>query len=111
MAPKSLHILLAVISLLAISAASTAKPYAREIVEIAKFAVAEHNKDKNTSSLVFVSVVEGEKQVVAGMNYRLVISAEDGAAAAAPTKTYTAVVYSNIASKSLELTSFEQIKG
>ncbi|KAL6531727.1 hypothetical protein OROMI_028090 [Orobanche minor] len=114
MAPKTLHILLAFISLLAISAASRgsivggwqpiANPNTPDIVEIAKFAVAEHNKEKNTS-LVFVSVVKGEKQVVAGMNYKLVISAEDGAAAAP--KNYTAVVYFNIASKSLELTSFE----
>ncbi|XP_057765034.1 cysteine proteinase inhibitor 5-like [Salvia miltiorrhiza] len=118
MALKSIHILLAFLSLLAVSAASRgpivggwhpiSNPNAPEIVEIAKFAVAEHNKEKK-ASLIFVSVVKGESQVVAGTNYRLVISAKDGASAAP--KTYTAVVWSKVAPKSLELTSFEQIKG
>ncbi|KAL1537260.1 cysteine proteinase inhibitor 5-like [Salvia divinorum] len=121
MAPKSLHILLASLSLLAValsvSAASRGpilggwRPIANfnapEIVEIAKFAVAEHNKQAHTS-LVFVSVVKGESQVVAGINYRLQIFAKDGGAASP--KTYSAVVYSRAAPKTLELTSFEQIK-
>ncbi|XP_047939798.1 cysteine proteinase inhibitor 1-like [Salvia hispanica] len=122
MAPKSLHILLAALSLMAvalvpISAASRGhivggwkpidNPNAPEIVEIAKFAISEYNKQKKTA-LDLVSVVKGESQVVAGINYRLVISAKD-ASAAAP-KTYSAVVYSKPGPKSLKLTSFEKIK-
>ncbi|KAL1560018.1 cysteine proteinase inhibitor 1-like [Salvia divinorum] len=125
MAPKSLHILLASLSLLVvalapISAASRghivggwqpiANPKAPEIVKIAKFSVSEHNKQKNTS-LVLVSVVKGESQVVAGINYRLVISAKDASASAAAPKAYSAVVYSKAAPRSLHLTSFEKIKG
>ncbi|XP_047943583.1 cysteine proteinase inhibitor 1-like [Salvia hispanica] len=90
MAPKSLHILLAALSLMAvalvpISAASRGhivggwkpidNPNAPEIVEIAKFAISEYNKQKKTA-LDLVSVVKGESQVVAGINYRLVISAK-----------------------------------
>ncbi|KAL1537259.1 cysteine proteinase inhibitor 5-like [Salvia divinorum] len=122
MAPKSLHILLASLSILAValpfSAASRgplvggwspiADPNAPEIVEIAKFAVSEHNKQAQ-ASLVFVSVVKGESQVVAGMNYRLQISAKDDGGAD-DAKTYSAVVYSKAAPRSLELTSFEPIK-
>ncbi|KAG6394140.1 hypothetical protein SASPL_144719 [Salvia splendens] len=120
MAPKSLHILLASLSLLAIALTISAargpivggwRPIgnsnAPEIVEIAKFAVSEHNKQAH-ASLVFVTVVKGETQVVAGINYKLQISAKDGSAAAP--KTYSAVVYSRAAPKSLELTSFEPIK-
>ncbi|KAG6416452.1 hypothetical protein SASPL_123882 [Salvia splendens] len=121
MAPKSLHILLAALSLMVvalvpISAASRgrivggwqpiANPNAPEILKIAKFAISEHNKQKN-AALVLVSVVKGESQVVAGINYRLVISAKDSAAAP---KTYSAVVYSKPGPKSLKLTSFEKIK-
>ncbi|MCD7454462.1 hypothetical protein HAX54_024901 [Datura stramonium] len=49
----------------------------RHVVEIGKFAVDQHNKESE-SNLVFKRVVKGETQVVAGTNYRLVISAKDG---------------------------------
>ncbi|KAL1537261.1 cysteine proteinase inhibitor 5-like [Salvia divinorum] len=122
MTPKSLHILFASLSILAvalpISAAldsplvggwsTIADPNTPQIVEIAKFAVSEHNKQAKTP-LVFVSVVKGESQVVAGLNYRLEISVNDGGGA--DSGTYSAVVYSKIAPKLLELTSFDQIEG
>ncbi|KAK9091047.1 hypothetical protein Sjap_024224 [Stephania japonica] len=44
------------------------------IVEIGRYAVDEHNKQANTS-LKFKSVVKGESQVVAGVNYRLIVAA------------------------------------
>ncbi|XP_076924358.1 cysteine proteinase inhibitor 1-like [Bidens hawaiensis] len=47
------------------------------VVDIAKFAVDEHNKEDH-ASLKFLRVVKGESQVVAGMNYNLTISAKDG---------------------------------
>ncbi|CAN4105986.1 unnamed protein product [Withania somnifera] len=47
-----------------------------QVVEIAKFAVDQYNKESK-SELVFKKVVEGETQVVAGTNYRLVIAVKD----------------------------------
>lgn len=119
MAPRSARILFAFLSILTvvvhISAASRGpllggwksidNPNAPEVVKIAKFAVDEHNKKEHTS-LRFVSVLKGESQTVAGTNYKLEISAKDGAAAAAP-KNYTAVVYSRVWENYLELTSFK----
>ncbi|MQM16017.1 hypothetical protein Taro_048970 [Colocasia esculenta] len=72
------------------------------IQEIAKFAVAEYNKQAR-KVLVFVSVVSGEQQVVAGTNYKLVIEAED----CSVIKTYEAVVYDKSWEKVRELTSFD----
>ncbi|KAK6124302.1 hypothetical protein DH2020_041959 [Rehmannia glutinosa] len=68
-----------------------------EVVDVAKFAVAEHNKEANTT-LSFVTVVKGEQQVVAGTNYRLDISAKDGGAADSP-KNYRAAVFSPLFKK------------
>ncbi|KAL3850936.1 hypothetical protein ACJIZ3_012818 [Penstemon smallii] len=42
------------------------------VVEIAKFAVAEHNKEAK-ASLVFITVVKGESQLVFGLNYQGVV--------------------------------------
>ncbi|KAG8385839.1 hypothetical protein BUALT_Bualt03G0086900 [Buddleja alternifolia] len=83
------------------------------VVEIAKFAVAEHNKQAK-AALEFVTVVKGETELVAGLNYKLIISAKDGGAAApaaaALTKNYEAVVYDVPWGKERELTSFKEIK-
>lgn len=78
------------------------------VVKIAKFAVTEHNKEAKTS-LVFKKVVKGEQQVVAGMNYRLVISAVDSGAVVP--KTYKAVVYSRSWENVQKLISFEEFAG
>lgn len=118
MAPRSARILFAILSILTVvvhtSAASRGpllggwkpidNPNAPEVAKIAKFAVDEHNKKQHTS-LSFVSVLKGESQTVAGVNYKLEISAKDGAAAAP--KNYTAVVYSRVWENYLELTSFK----
>ncbi|MQM02141.1 hypothetical protein Taro_034904 [Colocasia esculenta] len=57
------------------------------IVEVSRFAVAEHNRQAG-EALVFVGVVSGDQQVVAGMNYKVVVEAEDAAGAR---KAYEAV--------------------
>ncbi|CAJ2655900.1 unnamed protein product [Trifolium pratense] len=47
------------------------------VIEIARFAVTEHNKGLRTK-LHFMKVIRGESQVVAGINYRLKLSASYG---------------------------------
>ncbi|KAL2245774.1 cysteine proteinase inhibitor 1-like [Sesamum indicum] len=79
-----------------------------KVVEIANFAVTEHNKEASTA-LAFESVVKGETQVVAGTNYRLVIAAKDGSAA--DSKQYRALVWDKPWQKFRKLLSFEEIKG
>ncbi|MFX6532881.1 cystatin domain-containing protein [Acinetobacter baumannii] len=75
-----------------------------QVVEIAKFAVKEHNS-QSKSALVYVAVVNGQYQVVAGTNYKLVISAKDGV----KENKYEAVVWDKPWMKFRELTSFEEI--
>ncbi|CAA3028511.1 cysteine proteinase inhibitor 1-like [Olea europaea var. sylvestris] len=76
------------------------------VIEIAKFAVDEHNKEAK-SNLEFQKVVKGESQVVAGINYKLVISAVDGAAV----QNYLAVIYEKPWQNFKSLTSFEKYAG
>ncbi|XP_047943138.1 cysteine proteinase inhibitor 1-like [Salvia hispanica] len=114
MASKSVPILLVILSIVAVVAATSldraggwkpiGNPNAAQVVAVANFAVAEYNKEKKTS-LVLVSVEKGESQVVSGINYRLLISAKDGAAE----KTYSTVVYSSLAG-SISLRSFDPIQ-
>ncbi|KAL2495549.1 Cysteine proteinase inhibitor 1 [Forsythia ovata] len=75
------------------------------VQEIAKYAVEEHNKQAKTN-LRFLSVVSGETQVVAGTNYRLVISAKDEAAV----HKYQTVVWEKPWENFRKLTSFEELK-
>ncbi|MQL98429.1 hypothetical protein Taro_031137 [Colocasia esculenta] len=72
------------------------------IKEIGLYAVTEHNR-LSGQSLVFVGVVSGRQQVVAGMNYDLVIKARDGRRAPA---LYEAVVYERAWENYRNLTSF-----
>ncbi|XP_058090715.1 cysteine proteinase inhibitor 5-like [Magnolia sinica] len=44
------------------------------ILEIGEFAVSEYNKEKN-AGLMFRRVIDGQTQVVAGINYRLTVEA------------------------------------
>ncbi|XP_057765033.1 cysteine proteinase inhibitor 5-like [Salvia miltiorrhiza] len=119
MASKSAHIFFAILSVVAVTVpivAATSRgskvggwqpisnPNAPEVVTIAKFAVAEHNKEKK-ASLELVSVLSASSQVVSGTNYRLVISAMDNHAAT-PYKSYTTVVHSSLL-RSLSLISFQ----
>ncbi|XP_074561991.1 putative cysteine proteinase inhibitor 7 [Curcuma longa] len=73
-----------------------------EVRGIAEFAVAEHNREAKRQ-LRFVSVVEGEEQVVAGMKYRLVLRARDGGGKEAE---YEAVVWEKALKKFRQLISF-----
>ncbi|KAK4439441.1 Cysteine proteinase inhibitor 1 [Sesamum alatum] len=125
MAHKSRSLLFVFLAILLASALNEASPVWRrksiaggwqpidnpkdpEVVEIANFAVTEHNKEASTA-LAFEAVVKGEKQVVAGTNYRLVIAAKDGSATSS--KQYQAVVWDEPSQKSRKLVSFEEIKG
>ncbi|XP_006346810.1 cysteine proteinase inhibitor 5-like [Solanum tuberosum] len=72
-----------------------------EVVEIGKFAVDEHNKEAKTK-LKFQEITEGESQVVAGINYRLVISAKDSDSP----HNYLAEVWDKPWEKFRNLTSF-----
>lgn len=59
-----------------------------DVVEIAKFAVSEYNKQSKTA-LKFEKVVKGETQVVSGTNYRLIVSVQNGA----NTEQYETIVW------------------
>ncbi|CAI9270891.1 unnamed protein product [Lactuca saligna] len=72
------------------------------VVDIGKFAVDEHNKNDHTS-LKFEKVTKGESQVVAGMNYKLTITAEDGSV----NNNYEAVVWVKPWQKFRQLVSFK----
>ncbi|MCD7447616.1 hypothetical protein HAX54_032234 [Datura stramonium] len=47
------------------------------VVEIGKFAVDKHNEETKTK-LEFQNIIKGEAQIIAGINYRLVITAKNG---------------------------------
>ncbi|XP_008811323.2 cysteine proteinase inhibitor 1-like [Phoenix dactylifera] len=74
------------------------------VQEIAEFAVSEHNKLANTN-LTLSKVVKGETQVVAGINYRLVVETKDGEAMA----NYVAVVWEKTWEGFRNLTSFTPV--
>ncbi|KAK4439440.1 Cysteine proteinase inhibitor 1 [Sesamum alatum] len=76
-----------------------------QVVEIAKFAVTEHNKEASTA-LAFEAVVKGETQVITG-TYWLVIAAKDGSATGS--KQYQAVVWDEQSLKFRKLVSFIEI--
>jgi hypothetical protein len=75
---------------------------APHIQELGEWAVAEHEKQAN-DGLTFRKVVDGEFQVVAGLNYVLVVDAvgSDGADG-----THNAVVYEQDWTNTRELVSF-----
>ncbi|XP_073022706.1 cysteine proteinase inhibitor 1-like [Primulina eburnea] len=78
-----------------------------KVLEIARFAVSEHNKKSNVH-LEFLKVVKGETQIVEGTNYRLVIIANDKAAGNAP-GNYEAVVWDMPWKHFRELSSFVKV--
>lgn len=77
-----------------------------QVTEIAEFAVDGYNKQSNTS-LILQKVVKGETQVVAGINYRLVLKAKNGSVG----KKYQAVVWEKSWLNFRNLTSFTLVKG
>ncbi|KAK9134574.1 hypothetical protein Syun_013904 [Stephania yunnanensis] len=72
-------------------------------IELARFAVNEHNKEAHTH-LKFERLVKGESQIVDGVNYRLTISATNGGLI----QTYEALVYEGLDHKKV-LKSFKVI--
>ncbi|KAL6990671.1 hypothetical protein U1Q18_008790 [Sarracenia purpurea var. burkii] len=77
---------------------------APEVKELAKFALAEHNK-KAGSSLEFGHVLRGETQAVSGTNYWLIIAAKDGAVSG----TYDAIVLVKPSKHFKKLVSFKKL--
>jgi hypothetical protein len=75
------------------------------IQEIGGWAVAEHARRAN-DGLRFGRVTRGEEQVVAGMNYNLVLDATDANGA---TAAYGAFVYDQAWTKTRELRSFSAL--
>ncbi|XP_010545484.1 PREDICTED: cysteine proteinase inhibitor 4-like [Tarenaya hassleriana] len=78
-----------------------------KVVEIAKYAVSEHNK-QSKSDLTYERVDEGQTQVVSGIRYRLVVQAKNGAAG--KSKFYLATVVDGATGKRV-LKSFKYFLG
>ncbi|KAG6533272.1 hypothetical protein ZIOFF_007138 [Zingiber officinale] len=74
--------------------------------ELGDFAVEEHNRREH-DELTFDKVVRGETQVVAGINYRLVLRARDAGGSAAD---YQAMVWEKVWINFRQLTSFVHIE-
>ena len=75
------------------------------VAEIAEYAVTEYDK-RSGANLKLVKVVKGETQVVAGINYRLVLKAKDGS----KTTDYEAVVWEKAWEHFRNLTSFTPLQ-
>ncbi|KAK3140584.1 hypothetical protein QOZ80_5AG0402910 [Eleusine coracana subsp. coracana] len=77
------------------------------IQELGGWALGQAKLDRLASDgLRFRQVVRGEKQVVSGMNYRLVVDAADPEGQSAP---YVAVVYEQPWTNTRNLTSFKPV--
>lgn len=79
---------------------------ASHVRELGQFAVEEHNRREH-GELTFDKVVRGETQVVAGINYRLVLRACDAGGSVAD---YKAVVWEKVWINFRQLTSFVPIE-
>ncbi|XP_010550411.2 PREDICTED: oxygen-evolving enhancer protein 1-2, chloroplastic-like [Tarenaya hassleriana] len=76
------------------------------VVAVAKFAVDEHNRTSK-SGLKFERVIKGERQVVAGMNYRLTLAAKEPAASS--TNNYEAFVFVPLGGEPWSLKHFKPL--
>jgi cystatin-C len=74
------------------------------ITGIANYAVTEYDK-RSGAKLKFEKVIKGESQVVAGTNYRLILSAAEGSTS----NNYEAVVWERVWENFRNLTSFEPV--
>ncbi|KAL1542502.1 cysteine proteinase inhibitor 1-like [Salvia divinorum] len=81
-------------------------PNAPEIVQIALFALSDHNKQKK-EALVYESMIKAEMQVVNGFNYRLTFVARD--TRTSRTNNYQAIVYFQPVPTFVNLVSFVAI--
>lgn len=75
------------------------------VVEIAKYAISEHNK-VSKPNLVYEKVVHGKEQVVSGKKYDLTIAAKNGGGGS---KNYEAVVWDKPWEKFRKLESFKAV--
>ncbi|XP_074562765.1 cysteine proteinase inhibitor 8-like [Curcuma longa] len=75
--------------------------------ELGEFAVEEHNRREHGQVLAFDKVVRGETQVVAGINYRLVLRTREAGGSPAH---YQAVVWEKVWINFKQLTSFVPIE-
>ncbi|XP_058727937.1 cysteine proteinase inhibitor 5-like [Vicia villosa] len=74
------------------------------VIEIANFAVTQYNKQSG-AKLKLKKVIKGEYQVVAGINYRLTLSAGEGSVS----EIYEAVVWEKSWLHFRNLTSFKPL--
>ncbi|CAN0890911.1 Cysteine proteinase inhibitor 5 [Linum grandiflorum] len=70
-------------------------PKDKHVIEIAEFAVKTYDDQVPKKNLKLVSVNKGEYQVVAGMNYKLIVTATDGHHRLG-TQQYQVIVYENL---------------
>lgn len=75
-----------------------------EVQEIAKFAITEHNREIH-EALVYDRVISGKTQVVAGINYKLLIRARTGHGRS----TYQAIVWDQPWTKVRVLSQFIEV--
>lgn len=78
---------------------------ATKVQDVARFAITEHNKEAK-ANLVLQSVDKGETQLVAGLNYRLFLTAKDGGVRPGH---YLTVVYVKPWLNYRNLTTFERL--
>lgn len=74
------------------------------VQQIGKFAVTIYNKEYK-KNLAYQDVIKGETQVVAGKNYRLIITARDDTAV----NNYQAIIFDQPSSHSRNLVSFKRL--
>ncbi|KAL6645599.1 hypothetical protein ACP70R_017207 [Stipagrostis hirtigluma subsp. patula] len=111
---RSSVLLVAIVVVYAVAAPTTAIPGGwspikdindPHIQELGEWAVTEHVKQAN-DGLKFSRVVSGDQQVVAGVNYRLVVDASNNDGKDAK---YQAVVYEREWTNTRELVSFKPV--
>ncbi|XP_021766659.1 cysteine proteinase inhibitor 1-like [Chenopodium quinoa] len=77
------------------------------VIEVAQFAVKEHNMLDEGHKVKLLSILKGWTQVVAGLNYRLIITAKT-LCSHADVHRYEVVVYERPWQHFMKLTSFNQ---
>ncbi|CAO2842447.1 unnamed protein product [Amaranthus hypochondriacus] len=79
------------------------------VIEVARFAIKEHNKMQHKGHMLkFLSIFKGWSQVVAGVNYRLIITAKRLHSRDVAHR-YEALVYERPWEHFMNLTSFKMI--
>ncbi|ONK59770.1 uncharacterized protein A4U43_C08F10460 [Asparagus officinalis] len=80
----------------------------KHVIDIANFAVSEYNNNANSlAKLALSKVLKGETQVVAGINYKLVIETKSDKGVV---RNYEVIVWEKEWEKFRQLTSFKPVK-